>query len=170
MVAEGRAGVAGDMGPTGGGTPGMPQIQATVRWESAKPVREAIKAALPADAEGFYLVSITGLPIGGRGPGEWRGTGSPDASDAKQARDEGDQRILEGTALVRRGKEALHPSKVGHPSGAGGSRTVFLFFPKDAGTIELADKDVTLITKIGSMELKVKFILKEMVYKGQLAL
>jgi hypothetical protein len=49
-------------------------------------------------------------------------------------------------------------------------RELFLFFPHGNSPIQLADKEVTFTTRIGPMELKAKFALKEMLYHGQLAL
>jgi hypothetical protein len=40
---------------------GMPPIRVTVRWESAMPVRDALKSAAPKAA--YYVVSLSGFPM-----------------------------------------------------------------------------------------------------------
>src|ERR1022692_1445432 len=36
---------------------------ATVRWESAKPVQEALKTPLPEGLAGAYVISVSGVPV-----------------------------------------------------------------------------------------------------------
>jgi hypothetical protein len=49
-------------------------------------------------------------------------------------------------------------------------RLMLFLFPYTTQPIKPEDKEVTFLTKMGPMELKVKFALKDMMYKGQLTL
>ena len=53
----GRSGGRGSQLPSGGVSKGW---QATVRWESALPVRDALKAPKTADVEENYIIALVG--------------------------------------------------------------------------------------------------------------
>jgi len=77
------------------------------------------------------------------------------------------ERLKEVTTLNRKSKEPIRPEVV---QAAQQSQNSFLFlFPK-SDAITLEDKDVEFATRIGPLEVKRKFKLKDMVYQGQLSL
>src|SRR5262249_11472726 len=39
------------------------QFTGVVRWESAKPVLEAMKAPLPGEFSNYYVISVSGIPM-----------------------------------------------------------------------------------------------------------
>jgi hypothetical protein len=133
-------------GPTG--------ITATIRWQTSLPIRQALAklkygdeagtspeaAKMLAPSERFYIISISGVPP--RVPGN------------------------EATIEIY-GKDTLRSVDV--KSGREGANNVLYFiFPRNPITLE--DKEVEVIFKLGSMNIRRKFRLKDMVYEGNLEL
>ena len=77
--------------------------------------------------------------------------------------------MKESTMLERKGKDPIYPERVEILEGNNARLVVFLF-PKEGQAIELGDKDVTFHSKVGAVDMKAKFQLKEMVYEGKLEL
>ena len=130
----------------------------TVRWDSALPVRQArSKQGWPPSegAPASYILTVAGLPQAG----EYMGA-------MVAAAVERIDQLMAATSITIKGKPALTPEKVEH--GNDGASLVFTF-PRTS-PISLDDKEVEFVTKIGAMELKRKFKLKEMIYQGKLAL
>jgi hypothetical protein len=163
----------------------MPQITATVRWQTALPVREAllrrsgaskadnseVAAKLTASAPG-YVIAVLGLPerIPSRTGRYGRGADSEDDSDTRDrdSRDRSSEaldRLKSSTYLSRNGRATIFPDKVERdPDG-----TVLFTFPR-SNSISLDDKEVEFVMRLGSTEIKRKFKLKDMVYQGRLEL
>jgi len=79
------------------------------------------------------------------------------------------QAIKEGSRLERKDKRGIPCSHLF--TGSGNAATeLLLFFPRGADPITVADKLVTLESRFAVFHLSVKFPLKEMMYKGELAL
>ena len=78
-------------------------------------------------------------------------------------------RLKERTAIERKGKAPIRPEKV-ELIEAGNLRVPVFFFLRSADPIVAEDKDIVFHTRYGAMDLKAKFILKDMVYKGKLEL
>lgn len=178
---EGMGG--GGMGG-GGGAPSMPQVKATVRWETAAPLLQTGRSKFPEDAiAGHYLISVTGLPGGGMGRGRRGGgppvqqfqggqgqPGQPGMMDPEERRRAMQERLKEVTRLERKGKDPIAPDRVETgQAGDGTTRMVFLF-PKTSQPIEPGDKEVTFVTQMGPFGVKAKFPLKDMMVKGKLEL
>jgi len=186
----------GGMGRGGGGYPSgggqsMPQVTATVRWQSALPVREAllrrdtgvtkpddaqVAASLTAPING-YVIAVMGLPetppssrggYGGRGTD----TDRDDDSSARgtNSRDDTTDHSLDlvksATYLSRKDKATLFADKAQRDKDG---VTLLFTFPKTT-PITLDDKEVEFVTRYGSLEVKRKFKLKDMVYQGKLEL
>ena len=135
-------------GRRGGGNPGggMTTRKGTVLWESARPVLEATKHKLPESFPHHYVIGVSGFPAG---------SGDSIVDELKQA-----------TIIQPKGKELCQASAVEKY----GSRSDWLFgFSKDAIQISLDDKEIEFQSRIGRFLVKTKFTLKEMVYKGELA-
>ena len=135
---------------------GMPQLRATVRWESAAPVMAAYKREIPENWKDKYLISVSGLPMMGR-----RNPENPGPSKALLTR------LKDATELQRKGKDPIGASDV--VMAEDGMRVVYVFL-RGSQPIEAADKEVVFSTKIGPIAIKTKFTLKDMVYDGKLAL
>jgi hypothetical protein len=160
----GGRGSEGGPGPEGGGRSG--RMTATVRWESAAPVREALKTKLSSDAEGKYVISVSGLPMaGGRGPRPGRPEG--DANRPDDRRPDPLARMQSATRLERKGREPLTPSSISRSETDG---TLLFYFAAGDDPISLDDKEVVFQTRLGPMDIKARFVPKEMLYHGKLAL
>lgn len=178
----GRGGGGGEGGAGGGGTPSMNLI---VRWETAIPVKEALMKLnfgdhLPAKGEkGYtldapqndYVISVTGLRLGGGGRGRGRGaegSEAPAGGEANQQNgaDRMKDMLMTGTTLVRKGKDPIAPSNIVVNTAA---NVVFLVFPKK-DVISEEDKDVEFRMNMGRIQVKEKFSLKDMHFNGKLEL
>jgi hypothetical protein len=155
----GMGGPPPGMGGPGGG---MPEFRATVRWESAAPLRAAMKRTLP-DMADMHVVSIVGLPMMGARPGVQRGGGDDMAARRQQMLEE----MKSSTTLAGKNKKKLSPSRL-HVDEASG--TLFFFFAPDAEAVAPDAKELVFVTQMGPMEFKAKFSPKEMKYKGEPAL
>ena len=166
-----KGGFAGDGGYHGGPYPrrgrdpdentpremhGLPSFIATIRWESALPIQQALsrssdgRAINPSEKE--YVIAVLGLPLPG---------GANQTDDVRE-------QLLAYTKLIRKGKDPVAPSEVKiNASNAAGE--VRFYFPKKE-PISLDDKEVTFETQLGKMRLEQKFRLKDMTFKGKLEL
>lgn len=126
-----------------------------VRWESAQPILDALRASLPAEFTGHYVLSVTNLPFrraprGGRG-----GETAQDVLEGLQA----------GATLQAKGKET---------AGAGIARRnhigAFVFgFSRDYLRLSPGDKDIIFKLDTGELTVTAKFDGKAMMYHGKLA-
>jgi hypothetical protein len=161
----GYPGMGGGMGGGrrggGGGMPG-PSYKGIVRWESAQPVRDALKESLPEGFANHYVISVGGIPLN---------AGSRTRSQSQDDNSQSDQDTLDRmkgvTLLQPKDKRDLQPGVVvQQPAGYG---NVYFGFAKDLVTLRPEDKEVTFITQFGSAQVKTKFYLKDMLYHGDLA-
>lgn len=163
----GGMGGGGSMGGMGGGDlPSTPSFTALLRWASALPVKEALLKAKLGDEidasaeakeslgreENSYVIALLGLP-----PAVAR-------TDPKRMQ----AGLKSGTTLVRKGKPAIVPQEVTVHRLQNGLSIVYQFPRTDPITLD--DKEVEFISRVGPVEFKRKFKLKEMVYGGNLAL
>lgn len=186
----------GGMGRGGGGYPSggqsMPQVTATVRWQSALPVREAllrqqsgvtkpddaqVAASLTAPMNG-YVIAVMGLPEtppssrsnGGYGRGTDTDRDDDSTARTTNSRDDTTDHSLDqvktATYLSRKDKATLFADKAQRDKDG---VTLLFTFPKTT-PISLDDKEVEFVTRYGSLEVKRKFKLKDMVYQGKLEL
>ena len=88
------------LGESSGGKMGRRRAPLTVivRWESAQPILDALRAPLPADFAGHYVLSVTNLPLA---PVRRAGRGGDAAPDDSL------DRIQNGTTLEVKGKETV---------------------------------------------------------------
>ncbi len=150
-------------------------IHATVRWESALPVQEALHLHADGekpdpDFEKYYVVALIGnLPSGGRGSNN---DDSDDTSNDEDRKDRADRRMeaFKDYTRLERKDGPLHLEKVdeGSRTGSRGPGVYFYFSRKTE--ISMDDKEVEFSTKVGATEIKAKFTLKDMRYRGKLAL
>ena len=149
-----------------GGMGGSARIPVFVRWLSAKPITEAMRAKLPPAWADSYAIGVTGVPLGGRGRGGASAAGSQ-ADPAEQRK-----KMMEGlkaaTELQRKGKDPIAASDVQLVQAGQSTMMVFLF-PRASQPIQAVDKEVTFAVKTAAFSFKVKFALKDMTYEGELA-
>jgi len=119
--------------------------KATVRWESAQPVRDAAKTPLPDGFKDHYAIGVYGLEAHG------------DLDDLKQFA------TLEpkGRELAQAGIAQTQP---GSPPG------ILFGFSRDLLDLSRDDREATFTSQFGQLVVKVKFNPQEMSYRGRLAL
>jgi hypothetical protein len=165
--AIGGPGGGGLGGPGGGGMPGaMPEIKVLIRWESAEPLRLARGGRWPSQYDQMYVLSVSGLPMGqGRGPGRREGAeANPEGMRQRMM-----SQLREFTELRRKGREPAGPETIDAREGNGG-RLLLFAFPHGAEPIALEEKEVEFRTRMGPLDVRAKFKLKDMLYRGRLAL
>jgi len=119
-------------------------------WESAAPVRAALKTKLPEGFEGQYVIGISGVPLA--------------KSEGKGALD----KLRQATSLYKKDHQLLEPAEVKILRENG---TVYLFgFSKQGLAITRQDKEVVFTTHMGNLAFTAKFNPREMLYHGDLAL
>jgi len=133
--------------------------QATVRWESALPVREALQTKMTVAMSENYVINVFG-DVPSPAPND------SDSADERQAKFE----ILQERTRIERKDDPLELKRVELAPKTPYSPPGTLFYFSRVFPIMLEDKQVTFVTKIGPLELKCKFTLKDMVYRGNLEL
>jgi hypothetical protein len=158
--AGGRGGRGGGGGDTGGrGFPvPSPQLKLVLAWRSALPVRQAL-IRLPngatsggvnqplAEPSPYYTITLSGVPV-------------------RYARATASAKT---TTFLRRGKKPPIALEEGAMQAGGATLTLIFAFPR-TDPITLADRDVEFVTTIGTIEIKKKFALKDLVFNGELEL
>jgi len=156
---------------------GNDQRPATVRWESALPVQEALRIGASTGPNGgkpnpefekYYVIALIGdLPTeaGHRRGGSGNSDGNNDNTDALRERR---LEIFKESASLERKNGRIRPEKIDAPSGSNGPGFYFYFSRQD--DISMDDKQVVFSTKLGAKLIKAKFTMKEMLYHGKLAI
>jgi len=169
----GGGGGYGGMGRGGGGGgsrrngPGIPpqNYKGTIRWESAKPVIDALKAPLDEAFSNHYVISVTGFPVQELGSRRQQSQGEDSSQSVQDVLDH-----LKGvTFLQPKEKRDIQPGIVKQPAAGSYGTTVLFGFSKEVLALKPEDKEVTFVTSFGRLDLKAKFNLKEMMYHGELA-
>jgi hypothetical protein len=138
------------------------QFRVLARWESATPVRLAGGPELPEGVAQFYVIRLRGMPLLPP-PKGGNGESAPNPNQGML------QAIEQGSRIERKDKSAIRCAHL--LTGSGESATeLLLFFPRGADPIAVEEKAVTLDSRFGPFHLSVKFPLKDMMYKGALAL
>jgi hypothetical protein len=129
------------------------EFHAVARWESARPIYSASKTRLE-DATHFYVVALIGdLPdLGGSG------------DDDPAARLQRSTMMREATRLERKGESPIYLQRLQPVTGGD------LFYFSRLEPIKPSNKDINFTTRMGPLEIKAKFSLKDMMYRGKLEL
>jgi hypothetical protein len=165
----GGLGIPGIGGMGGGrrrGGPGKQTLQGIVRWESAKPVLEALKTPLPESFANRYVISVNGFPLD---PDRYRRPDEESGSDSTQASETTLDRLKQVTFLEPKGRPDAQPGVIVQQPSAGGTSVLF-GFSRELVALKLDYQEVTFRTRFGSLSIKAKFVLKDMLYRGELAL
>jgi hypothetical protein len=125
--------------------------QGVVIWESAQVILDARRKVLPKEFNNHYALSIGGIPL-------------------HEVRDEQlfDQ-LRQFTSLQPNDQPPVQPGTVQKMPGTGGA-AVLVGFSKDVLELSADDKTIQFVTQVGRIVLKCKFDIKEMRYKGRVAL
>ena len=138
------------------------RFRVLARWETALPVRLAGGPAMPEGTAQFYVIRLQGMPL----LPPRKGKNGENLADPNEGMLEA---IKQGSRLERKGKAATPCAHL--LTGSGESATeVLLFFARGEDPIAVSDKEVTLESRFGPFHLSIKFPLKDMLYKGALAL
>ena len=146
----------------GNGTSTSP-YEGVVRWESARPVLEAMKAPLPEAFDGHYVISVSGIPLlGGRMVGE------EDDERTERRKEQDEMDVLKGmSSLQVKGRELVQAGVAARQVAAGSS---FLFgFSRELLPLAAHDGEILFRTQLGNLIVKATFQPKEMLYRGVLA-
>jgi hypothetical protein len=139
----------GDQNKKGSGPLGF---QATIRWETALPIRLAEKNHA-LDASAYYVLAAVG---------DFPATG--EANEDAEAKEQRREMLQEFTKLDRKGDSPIYLDRI-EPIATG----MRFYFPR-LEPITAANKEIAFSTKVGPLELKARFPLKDMVYRGKLEL
>jgi hypothetical protein len=121
----------------------------TVVWESAPPVRAALKTNLPEGFDGQYVLGVSGVLL--------------TRSDTRNSR----ERLRQVTTLQCKGRLPAGPATVQEDTSNG---TVYLFgFSREAVPLTKNDKEVVFTTHMGRLAFTARFNPKDMLYRGELA-
>jgi hypothetical protein len=132
------------------GTGASIKWKATVRWESALPVRAALNRGAAGEAPADYILNVLGNV-----PGV-----DPDSS--------GD--VLKANTILEHKGDEIKLKKVEPAPQNALSADGTLFYFSRALALRLEDREVTFTTKLGPLDVKCKFALKDMLYRGKLEL
>jgi len=137
-----------------------------VRWESAKPILEAMKAPLPEQFANHYVISVNGIPLLG---GRQTSQGDGDATESRRpSEDDSNDNLKQFSTLQPKGKELIQAGVVHRQVSSGSS---FLFgFSSELLPLSTDDSEVVFSTRLGQLTVKARFVFKEMMYHRELAL
>jgi hypothetical protein len=124
--------------------------KATVRWESALPVRQALHRGAPGQVPEDYILNVFGEVPGF----------DPDSGDA----------ILKDNTILEHKGDQVKLNRVEPAPKNSLSEDGTLFYFSRLLALKLEDKEVTFSTKLGPLKVKCKFTLKDMLYRGALEL
>jgi hypothetical protein len=138
------------------------QFRVLARWESAKPVRLAGAPELPEETARFYVIRLRGMPL----------MPPPKGRDGETMQNPNQgmlEAIQQNSRIDRKDKIAIPCAHLLTGSGEAATE-LLLFFARGTDPITVGEKAVTLESRFGPFHLSVKFPLKDMMYKGALAL
>jgi hypothetical protein len=159
----GIPGMGGGRRRQGSQTPAGQSYKAVIRWESAKPILDALKTPLPEGFTNHYVISVGGIPLDA---GNRRRYQSED-DNSSQSNQNALDRLKGVTYLAPKDKRDLQPGIVIQQPAEYGN--IYFGFAKDLLTLRPEDKEVAFTTIFGSMQVKTKFNMKDMLYHGELA-
>ena len=125
--------------PTVGGIKGW---GATVRWDSALPVRDAVKASKIADVDENYIIALVGDIPGASVPSD-----DDSAAERQQKMD-----ILKESTRLERKDDPLELQRVKIAARTPLSPSGTLYYFSRVLPITAEDKQVTFVTKVGPLE------------------
>jgi hypothetical protein len=158
------------LGTSAAGEAAIPTASLEVVWQSAQAISDAHPLKFPDTLNGHYLIAVTGIPgqalnaalqgNGGRsGGGAGSGTPAPPADP--------NAGLKRGATLTAKGKAVPNADVV---VSMNKSTTILFGFSKGALPLTAADREVDFELKLGGLSGKARFILKDMMYNGELAL
>ncbi|HVW87514.1 MAG TPA: hypothetical protein VHB50_22660 [Bryobacteraceae bacterium] len=145
------------MGRTDGGV--MRRAPVIVRWDSAQPLLDALHGKVPNGFEDRYVLSVSHLPARVMNP---RGRREFESSEADLL-----EQLKASATLEAKGREPVGPGIVKRETG--GDPTWYFGFAKDLLPLSASDKEILFTLHTGRVAVKARFVPKEMMYRGRLA-
>jgi hypothetical protein len=146
---------------------GASSYKGTVRWESAKPILEAMKAPLPEQFVNHYVISVNGIPLLGGGHPTSQGDGDGTVT-RRPSEDDPYDNLKQFTTLQPKGRDLVQAGVVHRQVSTG---TNFLFgFSSELLPLSADDGEAVFSTRLGQLTVKARFSFKEMLYHRELAL
>src|SRR5262249_34700563 len=132
-------------------------------------VLEAMKTPLPGEFSNHYVISVSGIPMSSLAPRNSEATAAE--SRAKQREIEGVlDRLKSVTRLEVKGAAPAQPGIVQEtPFGFGETRTMLFGFSKTLLQLSPDNQEASFTTQMGTIQVKVRFDLREMIYHDELA-
>lgn len=157
-TVRGGAVVQGNASAPGGGDVKQ-NFKAVVRWDSALPIRDALKLRASNATEKYYVLAVAGdLPMLGR-----RDDDDPAASERTV------EMLRQYTKLERKGDPIFLEDAQATPANYPGGPATLFYFPRGDSFLP-GDKQANFSTKFGPYEVRAHFVIKEMMYRGKLEL
>jgi len=166
-------------GYPGGRMPASVSYKGTVRWESAEPIRAALKSPLPEAFANHYVIGVRDIPLidDRRQTQTQRPTQDPDDTDSDSPKlstpdnSTASEQTLDdlkmATSLQPKGREMAQAGVVQQMTTGG---TYFLFgFSKEFLDFGKKDYEVIFSTRLGRILVKAKFDPSQMKYHGKMA-
>jgi hypothetical protein len=141
-------------GRRGQGRPGSYQAKGTVLWESAEPVTAALKPEFPEEFADHHVIALSGFPFP-----------PPNYNSEEDALD--DLKTL--TYLTPERGSSAQPGLVKRPVSSSVNGSILFGFSKDLVKVSADDKILQFRTRLGRSPIEAKFVPKEMLYRGKLA-
>jgi hypothetical protein len=167
----------GGMGGPGGGNSQTSNYKGTVRWESAKPILDALKTPLPEAFANRYVIAVRDIPLlrnqqrsqtsnSDDSDQDAPKLSTPDTDDSTLSqRDIDELKVM--SSLQLKGKDSAQAGVVQQMTPGG---TYFLFgFAKEFLDFGKKDHELIFSTQLGKLMVKAKFDPSEMLYHGTLA-
>jgi len=145
---------------SGQGRPGAYPVRGTVLWESAEPVTEALKPEFPEEFAGHYIITLSGFP--------WPLRNGRVEEDERSEQDER-ERLKSVTFLKPERGNSLQPGLVQRPLSSSVNGGILFGFLKDLLHVSGDDKQIDFTTRLGRSPIQARFVPKEMLYRGKLA-
>jgi hypothetical protein len=148
----GGGGRGGGRSGGGGGLPPATQTELLIRWESAKPILEALRTPLAEAFANQYVISVSGIP---------------NTSQSRDSNEDGIERLKFATHLSVKGKSPVRAETV-QPTPGSVTQTILFGFSRSELQFS-HDDEVEFATQVARSPIAATFNLKDMTYHGALA-
>jgi hypothetical protein len=138
----------------------------TVRWDSAQPIRDALKTSLPDAFDGHYVLAVSGIPLLDN-PRQGPRDEDDDASSNRRTQDDSLDHLKALTSLQVKGKDYVQAGVVQRQVGS--ANTLLFGFSKEMLPVSKQDAEINFSTQMARLIVKARFTPKEMLYHGDLA-
>jgi hypothetical protein len=142
-------------GRRGGQGRGTYQVRGTILWESADPVMAALKPQFPDEFKDHHVIAMSGFPFP---PANFNGSEEDALADLKTV-----------TYLRPERGDSLQPGVVQRPISSSVNGSILFGFSKDLLKVSADDKELQFSTRLGRSPIQAKFVPKDMLYRGKLA-